>query len=126
MVSISLRRCGYRVIEAANGDIALELWRSHANEVDLLLTDVVMPGSLSGHDLAVRLRADRPELKVVYMSGYATQDLSGEPWSILVQKPFQLATLAQVLRTRLDEKEPRMRPKPFSQELRALPRASFG
>jgi PAS domain S-box-containing protein len=114
MVSTSLMRCGYRVIEAANGDRALELWKKHASEIDLLLTDMVMPGSLSGRDLAVRLRGERPQLKVVYMSGYSAHGLADEPWSILVQKPFQLSTLAQVLRARLDEKEPSMRSRPLA------------
>ncbi len=108
MVATTLTRCGYRVIEAANGDVALELWARHAREIDLLLTDMVMPGSLSGRDLAVKLRSQRPELKVVYMSGYGAHDLAGEPWSILVQKPFQMASLAQVLRARLDQNEPAM------------------
>jgi hypothetical protein len=67
-----------------------------------------MPGSLSGRDLALKLRSQRPDLKVVYMSGYSAHDLAGEPWSILVQKPFQMARLAQVLRARLDQNEPAM------------------
>jgi PAS domain S-box-containing protein len=113
MVAASLARCGYRVLEAESGDAAVELWRSQAASIDLLLTDMVMPGSLSGRELAVRLRSDRPDLKVVYMSGYGAHDLAGEPWSILVQKPFQLSTLAQVLRARLDEKEASMHPRPF-------------
>jgi PAS domain S-box-containing protein len=108
MVAASLARCGYHVIEAANGDAALLLWHKHAARIDLLLTDMVMPGNLSGRELALRLRADRPELKVVYISGYGAHDLANEPWSILVQKPFQLSTLAQALRARLDEKEAAM------------------
>jgi CheY-like chemotaxis protein len=113
MVAASLSRCGYRVLEAESGDAAVILWQSHAASIDLLLTDMVMPGSLSGRELAVRLRSERPDLKVVYMSGYGAHDLAGEPWSILVQKPFQLSTLAQVLRARLDEKEASMPPRSF-------------
>jgi PAS domain S-box-containing protein len=116
MVAASLERCGYRVLAAANGDLALALWRAQADQIDLLLTDMVMPGSLSGRELALRLRKDRPELKVVYMSGYGAHDLAGEPWSTLVQKPFQLATLAQILRARLDESEAGTRPKPLLAE----------
>jgi PAS domain S-box-containing protein len=114
MVAASLVRCGYRVIEASDGDAAFDLWRTHKEQIDLLLTDIVMPGSMSGRDLALRLRAERPQLKVVYMSGYGAQDAANEPWSILVQKPFQLSTLAQVLRARLDAKESSMRLKPVS------------
>jgi CheY-like chemotaxis protein len=110
MVAASLARCGYHVIEAADGEAALLLWNKHAARIDLLLTDMVMPGRLSGHDLALRLRADRPELKVVYISGYGAHDLVNEPWSILVEKPFQLSTLAQALRARLDQKEAAMQP----------------
>jgi signal transduction histidine kinase/ActR/RegA family two-component response regulator len=112
MVAASLARCGYEVIEAENGDAALALWRKHASRIDLLLTDMVMPGSMSGRDLARRLRAERPELKVVYMSGYGAQEVADEPWSVLVQKPFQLSTLAQALRARLDQLQPAMLPKP--------------
>ena len=112
MVAASLVRCGYKVIEAEHGDAALRLWGEHANHIDLLLTDMVMPGSLSGRELATRLRADRPELKVVYMSGYGASEVINEPWSVLVQKPFQLTTLAQALRARLDEKDATMQPKP--------------
>jgi signal transduction histidine kinase/ActR/RegA family two-component response regulator len=65
----ALRRAGYEVLEAGSGLEALEVARRHAGEVHLLLTDVVMP-QMSGQELAGRLAAAKPEVKVLYMSGY--------------------------------------------------------
>jgi CheY-like chemotaxis protein len=62
---------GYRVLAAANGPDAVRLWQERASEIDLLLTDVVMPGGLTGRQLYERLADDRPELKVVFTSGYS-------------------------------------------------------
>ena len=72
-----LERQGYRVIEAESGPDALFMWEKHRDRVDLLLTDMVMPGGLSGFELAEKLRAEKPELKVIYNSGY-TDDMLGE------------------------------------------------
>lgn len=66
-----LKRLGCRVLAAANGEAALALWQAHRGEIDLLLTDLVMPGRLDGKALAARLKADRPDLPVVYCSGYS-------------------------------------------------------
>jgi CheY-like chemotaxis protein len=102
MVRTSLESCGYRVLEAASGDQALTIWRERASEISLLITDMVMPGSLLGGELAQRLRADRPSLHVVYMSGYGGQDLALDDRSRFVSKPFQVSTLAQIVRECLD------------------------
>ncbi|NNE91603.1 MAG: ABC transporter substrate-binding protein [Verrucomicrobiales bacterium] len=69
---------GYRVIEAADGPAALEIWASQRGEIDLLVTDVVMPEGLTGHELAEKLKADKPELSVVYTSGYSAEIFRGE------------------------------------------------
>ncbi len=61
-----LTRHGYRVIEARSGRHALEWWQDHADEIDLLLTDVVMPEGISGPDLARRLLGERLALTVIY------------------------------------------------------------
>jgi signal transduction histidine kinase/ActR/RegA family two-component response regulator len=86
-----LERRGYTVLEASNGADALQL---HADaEIDVLLTDVIMPGGLSGKDVADRLREGRPDLPVVYMSGYsadllARRGVDATTPSVVVQKPF--------------------------------------
>jgi PAS domain S-box-containing protein len=106
LVRTALRRHGYRVILAANGVEALEVWREAGEEVDLLLTDMVMPEGIGGRELAGRLRAQRPTLKVLFTSGYSPDMLgtdrgAEEPLPFL-QKPYQVATLLKAVRTRLD------------------------
>jgi two-component system, cell cycle sensor histidine kinase and response regulator CckA len=68
-----LEECQLRVIEAPNGPAALDLWKVHREEIDLLLTDMVMPGGLTGADVADRLLAERPTLPVIYSSGYSVE-----------------------------------------------------
>jgi DNA-binding NtrC family response regulator len=60
-----------QVIETPDGPSALAQWQMHRDKIDLLITDMVMPGGLSGVDLADRLRAERPELPVIFSSGYS-------------------------------------------------------
>ena len=67
----ALTQLGYRVIEAGNGAGALELWDQHRGQIDLLLTDLVMPGGMNGKEFAEKLLAEAPKLKVIYMSGYS-------------------------------------------------------
>ncbi|HEX5761332.1 MAG TPA: response regulator [Thermoanaerobaculia bacterium] len=92
---------GYRVLEADSSDSALSLAAARAGEIDLLLTDVVMPG-LSGPDLARRLRATRPALPVLLMSGYfddaVEQDGLAEFGTAFLQKPFNAAGLTSKVR----------------------------
>jgi len=106
VVSKGLPRLGYEVLVVRNAEEALALVDKHPGRIDLLLTDVVMPG-LSGPQLAERLTASRPEVRVVFMSGYPeAQDpalgfaLDGR---IYLQKPFALAELAEKIRQALDE-----------------------
>jgi len=66
-----LQRHGYHVLEAESGVQALAVWEKHAAEIDLLLTDIVMPEGVSGRDLAQKLRSSRPDLKVIFTSGYS-------------------------------------------------------
>jgi two-component system cell cycle sensor histidine kinase/response regulator CckA len=94
-----LRRNGYEVIEAANGVEALEV--STGTSCDLLLTDVVMP-QMSGRELAERLRETRPDLPVLFMSGYS-QGVLGPRRALnegvaLLEKPFSEAALLTKLR----------------------------
>jgi two-component system cell cycle sensor histidine kinase/response regulator CckA len=94
-----LTRAGYRVLAAANAAEAAALFDVHAASIDLLLTDVVMPG-VHGPELAARLTAARPELPVVFMSGYsdrmpALQVVSAR--AAFVAKPFTAAHLTRTL-----------------------------
>ena len=102
----ALEYYGYRVIAAASGLAALELWRLHRNTVALLLTDIIMPDGVSGSELAVQLRADQPGLKVLYMSGYpgevAGRGLDLRPGKNFLQKPFTPADIGQIVRDCLD------------------------
>jgi two-component system, cell cycle sensor histidine kinase and response regulator CckA len=101
----TLTRYGYRVLEASNGAVALQEAANHAGVIHLLLTDLVMP-EMSGRALAEHLRARRPDLRVLYMSGY-TDDAavrraiveSGAPY---LQKPFSVHVLLRKVRAVLD------------------------
>jgi len=101
-----LKDCGYRLLEAATGKEALDVWRKCASEVDLLLTDMVMPEGISGVDLAERLLADRPDLKIIFTSGYTSTEINAELLSRsqarFLQKPYSHTTLARAVRDCLD------------------------
>ena len=71
MVVQVLKTQGYTVLEAASGRHALEVWEQANRPIDLLLTDMVMPGGIMGSDLAERLSSECPRLKVIYTSGYS-------------------------------------------------------
>src|SRR5213078_4048747 len=83
---------GYRVLESATGAEALKLWPQHAQEIDLLLTDMVMPEGITGWELAEKLRAENPQLKVLCTSGYsvdlARRNFSAPEGLRFLQKPF--------------------------------------
>ena len=99
-----LNQHGYRVLEAANGLEAQVVARGHAGEIDLLLTDVVMPG-MDGRLLSERLRKSRPNLRVLLMSGYAEDvlaDRGGHAGLDYIQKPFAPGELAAKVREILD------------------------
>jgi len=96
---------GYRVLAAADAQQALSLAAGHEGSVDLLITDVVMPG-MNGADLAARMAALRPGIRVLFMSGYP-RDVVGEngvigPHVIFLQKPFAPSALARRVRELLD------------------------
>ena len=101
----SLERYGYRVLEAEDGAEALQVFERNRDEVDLLLTDVVMP-RLNGPDLCELLRNSHPSLPVLYMSGYPARDGERTPFDVgsepIVQKPFTAEGLAREVRTALD------------------------
>ncbi len=90
---------GYRVLEAADGEEALRVFGAHAAAVDLLLTDVVLPGPLRGRELAERLAAVRPEIRVLFMSGYTENSIVHhgrlDDGVQLIAKPFKREQLAR-------------------------------
>jgi len=100
-----LRSLGYTVLDAASGEKAIELAASHAGPIDLLVTDVVLPG-LSGRTVADRITGTRPGTRVLYCSGYTDDviDRHGvlEAGVTLLQKPFTKATLGAKVREVLD------------------------
>ena len=109
IVCQSLEASGYRVLSAASGAEALALNRAESR-VDLLITDVVMPG-MGGRRVAEVIRATRPHLRVVYMSGYTDSSIVDhgllEPGVTFVQKPFTTDTLLRKIREVLDAPEKR-------------------
>ena len=99
-----LGELGYTVLEADTGASALEILRL-AGRIDLLLTDIVMPGGMNGHELAQRAAAVRPDLKVLYTSGFPN-GVSGhgpslKPGDLLLSKPYRRDELAQSVRAAL-------------------------
>jgi len=102
-----LAHLGYRVLEAANGAEALNLWQHHRLAIKLLLTDLVMPGGMTGRELAEQLLAQNPRLKVVYSSGYSAE-IAGKDFALeegvnFLPKPFESRKLAEIIRNRLDQ-----------------------
>ena len=108
LVRSVLRQQGYCVLEASDVEDALRLCREYAGRIDLLLTDVVMP-IMSGRELAERAAEIRPDLKVLYMSGYTDNVVVHHGVSAsetqFLQKPFTPRSLAQKVRAILDRQE---------------------
>ncbi len=100
-----LRRFGYRVLLASNGEEALKVLRAHPGVIDIMVTDVVMPG-MGGRDLADRVRDIRPDMPILFTSGYADDTLVRDPDDehdvALLVKPFTAANLASKVREVLD------------------------
>jgi PAS domain S-box-containing protein len=103
-----LREYGYAVLASSCGKEALEVAGRHSKPIQLMITDVIMPGGINGKQLADRMRTIRPEMKVLYISGYADGSLfssAGEEVKIhLLEKPFSPQNLAQKVRELLDER----------------------
>ncbi len=103
--SLALAQAGYHVVETGNPLEAVDLARRHAGTLDLLFTDVVMPG-MGGRELCAEIRRELPGLPVLYMSGYpgdpATRDRLLEPGAPFLSKPFTAAALAEAVRTAID------------------------
>jgi two-component system, cell cycle sensor histidine kinase and response regulator CckA len=103
-----LEHHGYEVIEAPSGDAALAMWSSVRDRIDLLLTDMVMPGEHNGLDLAKKLLADRPDLPVIYTSGYSRELFSGkiglQEGRNYLPKPYLTAKLLAIIQQALESR----------------------
>lgn len=106
MVLGFLKNLGYAVLEAGDGKEALEIWQGRADEIDLLFTDMVLPGGISGRDVANRVRDDQPDLPVILTSGYSAeilgQDLHATESIVFVPKPYSPMKIGEIIRGLLD------------------------
>jgi two-component system, cell cycle sensor histidine kinase and response regulator CckA len=104
-----LRQYKYRVVEACTGLEALRIWDEFNGEIDLLLTDMVMPEGLSGSELASQLRQRKPDLRVIFTSGYSAE-MMGSPNvpedALFLAKPYHPPQLAKIIRQALDSVAP--------------------
>ena len=103
-----LKGAGYRVLSATTAVQALEVWQAHMAEIDLLLTDIVMPDGMTGRDLAEKVQAEKPGLKAIFTSGYSS-DIVGKDFIIeegvnFLQKPYLPQKLIRAVRKCLDGK----------------------
>jgi two-component system cell cycle sensor histidine kinase/response regulator CckA len=116
MVCAMLNQAGYRCFDAADGQEALRVFETDPNALDLVITDVLMP-NMGGVELANRLAAARPDLRIVFMSGYSddpvVRTIEHSP-SIFLPKPFTTAALMERVQQSLTE--------PWN----GLPEANFG
>lgn len=100
-----LERSGYKIFMANNGEEAAGLWSEHKAEIKLLFTDVVMPGGVTGKDLADALRVERPNLQVIFCSGFGADIIGPEvatgAGNYFLAKPFDIARLTQVVKEAL-------------------------
>ena len=106
LLRMMLQRSGYHVLEASNGPEALAHWRERKAEIRLLFTDMVMPGGMSGRDVARALQAERPSLPILYTSGYSRETIvHGNEFltvSNFMPKPYSPREVAQRIRAALD------------------------
>ena len=108
LVASVLQNYGYNILQAGNGHEAVGVWRQHKDKINLLLTDLVMPGNMNGHELAEKLRGEQAGLKVIFTSGYSA-DIVGKNFKLdaslnFLQKPYHPNTLALTVRRCLDGK----------------------
>ena len=103
-----LKSIGYKVLQAGNGAEGLEVARRYLEPIHLLLTDVMMP-KMNGPEMARHLRHSRPDIKVLYVSGYANENIIGDTLldenAAFLEKPYTRAALANKLRDLLERKK---------------------
>jgi len=105
LVSRLLLAAGYTVLAAADGETALDLYQAHRDQIELLVLDLSMP-RLNGRILADRIRAQKPELPVIFLTGYDPDALASEEFAAqggaILTKPVESALLLETVRTCLD------------------------
>lgn len=108
-IGLYLRKLGYQVIEAANGNQALALWEQQQGRVDLLYTDMVMPEGMTGLELAEKLKTEKPGLQVIISSGYSTEfsshGVSTDAGFIYLPKPSTSTVIAATVRTCMEQRK---------------------
>lgn len=103
-----LEAFNYKVLEASTGPAAIELWQRHRDEVAIMITDIIMPDGMNGRDLAEKLWAERPALKVIFMSGYSAEILGKDTeffqrtGSLFIHKPCPAEKLIETVRRMLE------------------------
>jgi len=103
-----LAQLGYRVLLAQNGAEALAIWKQHRERIDLLITDLVLPGGMNGKELSSQFLRENPRLKVIHASGYSAE-IIGKDFALkegvnFLTKPFEAQKLAETVRRVLDGK----------------------
>ncbi|HUA69382.1 MAG TPA: response regulator [Candidatus Saccharimonadales bacterium] len=95
----------YNILTASSGKDALRVWDQYEGRIDLLLTDIIMPGGMSGRDLAAELKKRKPDLKVIFTSGFNAA-MAGKDWSngdtVFLPKPYLPDAAAKLIRNTLD------------------------
>jgi DNA-binding NtrC family response regulator len=95
LVRAALKAVDAVFLEARDTEAALKVAREHCAPIDLLISDVVMPGRMNGTEMAAQLSHARPDMKVVVMSGYAPEALSMKPEWHFIQKPFAVSEIRE-------------------------------
>jgi CheY-like chemotaxis protein len=102
-----LKECGYRILEAGSGREALQVWGKYRSEIDLLLTDMKMPEGISGMELAEKMIAEQPALRVIFTSGYSDDIVSPEilqrNHARFLPKPYSYTDLTRMVRELLND-----------------------
>ena len=109
IITRTLNRHGYRVFQAVDGNNALQIWNEYKHDIQLLFTDVIMPGGMNGRELADKLLIEKPKLKVIFSTGYGADALGKnfklDPELNYLQKPYLPHALARIVRKNLDAKQ---------------------
>ena len=100
-----LQQYKYRILTASCGSEALQIWDEHRGQIDLLLTDMIMPGGMTGDELAAEMKRRKPNLKIIFASGYTSAFVGrnfGRDDVAFLAKPYQPQQVAQLIRETLD------------------------